>query len=145
MPLVLLLLVLLFVSFGKNKGKKQKSSTRSKATKTNASGECFDRLTRKGDLPYGWSYANREFTGKIEKEYKHFTDAYYKSKKKGMLQEYSALKSLIIYMEDVQKLCKRKGECFAYWASCMIANPKEIAEHKERLKMLEEQLKTAKK
>lgn len=130
--------------FGLFKKKKQSKPVK-KSSKINASGERMDRLTRKGDLPYGWSYANREFTGKFEKEYNRFTDAYFKSKKKGMLQEYAALKSLIVYMEDVQKLCKRKGECFAYWASCIVARPQDIAEYKARLKQLEAKLKTAKK
>ena len=126
-------------------GKENHSTTVKKSSKTNSFDERMDRLTRKGDLPYGWPYANRAFTSKIEKEYSHFTDAYFKSKKKGMLQEYAALKSLIIYMEDVQKLCKRKGECFALWSTFVVANPKDIAEHKERLKSLETKLKTAKK
>lgn len=140
---ILLILILLFVSFGKKKQKP--STTRKKGAKTNASGERMDCLTRKGDLPYGWSYANRNFTEKIEKEYSQFTDAYYKSKKRGMLKEYAALKSLIVYVEDVRKLCKRKGECFEYWASCIVARPQDIAEYKARLKILEAKLKTAKK
>ena len=133
--------------FGRKKKKqktKQKPSTRKKASNSNSFGERMDRLN-KGDLPYGWSYANRNFTGKIEKEYKYFSDAYYKSKRKGIKQEYAALKSLIIYMEDVQKLCKRKGECFAYWASHTVAVPKQIAGYKAQLQKLEAKAKTAKK
>lgn len=133
----------LFGLFGKKK--KKRTVTIKKASKTKVTSERMDRLTSKGDLPYGWSYANREFTGRIQKEYTHFVNAYYASKKKGLLQEYAALKSLIIYMEDVKKLCHRKGECFAYWASCMVANPKQIAEYKAQLKRLEAKIKTAKK
>ncbi len=129
--------------FGKKK--KKRTAAAKKSAKTNASGERMDRLTRKGDLPYGWSYANREFTAKIEKESKFFFDAYFTSKRKGMLQEYAALKSLIKYIEDVTKLCKRKGECFAYWASCMVANPKQLSEYKSKLKRLEEKIKSTKK
>lgn len=140
---ILLILILLFVSFSKKKQKP--SANRKKAAKQNASGERMDRLTSKGDLPYGWAYANRDFTEKIEKEYNQFTDAYYKSKKNGMLKEYAALKSLIIYMEDVRELCKRKGECFEYWASCIVARPQDIAEYKARLTVLEARQKTAKK
>lgn len=136
------ILAVLYLLFGK---KKPKNSTAGKKTSNkNGFSERMDRLS-KGDLPYGWSYANREFTGKIEKEYKYFSDAYYSSKRKGIKQEYAALKSLIIYMEDVTKLCKRKGECFAYWASRTVAVPKQIAEYKARLKTLEAKAKTAKK
>lgn len=134
----------LFGLFGKKKARK-KIHSKKKTANTNSFGERMDRLTSKGDLPYGWSYANREFTDRIEKESKFFFDAYFASKRKGMLQEYAALKSLIIYIEDVTKLCKRKGECFAYWASCMVANPKQIAEYKARLNSLGEKIKTAKK
>lgn len=129
----------LFGLFGRKKDRKKK------ATKGNRSSERMDRLTRKGDLPYGWAYANREFTERIEKESKFFFDAYYTSKRKGMLQEYAALKSLIIYIEDVTKLCKRKGECFVYWSSHMVANSKQLAEYKARLKRLEVKIKSAKK
>ena len=144
---LIILLVVLYPLFGRKKKKqktRQKPSTSKRTSNTNSFGERMDRLS-KGDLPYGWSYANREFTGKIEKEYKYFSDAYYSSKRKGIKQEYAALKSLIIYMEDVTKLCKRKGECFAYWASRTVAVPKQIAEHKARLKTLEAKAKTAKK
>lgn len=134
----------LFGLFGRKKAQRKVQGKR-KASKSNSLGERMDRLTRKGDLPYGWTHANRAFTEKIRKESDFFFDAYWTSKRKGVLQEYAALKSLIKYIEDVTKLCKRKGECFAYWASCMVANPKQLAEYKERLKRLEADIKRPKK
>lgn len=125
--------------------KKKQSKPVKKVSKSNKPIERMDRLTPDGELPWGWVTTNKAFTDKTYKEYSRFCDAYYKSKKKGMLQEYAALKSLIIYMEDVQKLCKRKGECFAYWASYMVARPKDIAEYKAHLNALEAKLKTVKK
>ena len=115
-----------------------------KPSKKNGFGERMDRLC-KGDLPFGWSYANRDFIGRIEKECSQFTDAYYSSRRKGIKQEYAALKSLIRYTEDVTRLCRRKGRCYAYWASRTVAPPKLIADYKARLKRLEEKLKTTKK
>lgn len=133
----------LFGLFGKKK--KKHTNTAKKSSKVNSFGERMDRLTRQGDLPYGWSYANRAFTERIQKESDFFFKAYFSSKRKGVLQEYAALKSLIKYIEDVTRLCKRKGECFAYWASCMVANQKQLAEYKSRLKRLEVEIKRPKK
>lgn len=121
--------------------KKKRSAVNRKNPNVNSFGERMDRLTKKGDLPFGWSYANRSFTGRIENEYKHFFDAYCRSRRKGILQEYAALKSLIIYIEDVNKLCSRKGVCYQYWASKIIASSKELSEYKTRLKQIEKKMK----
>ena len=144
---LIILLVILYLLFGRKKkkqGTQSKSSTRKKVTNTNSSGERMDRLTRKGELPWGWYTENREFIARIESEHSYFVNAYDKSKRKGITQEYAALKSLILHMEDVQKLCMRKDECFAFWSTFVVANPNDIADYKIDLKKLEAKLKTAK-
>lgn len=132
---LIIIIVILYLLFGKKK--KKPTKTVKKSSNKNSFGERMDRLTRKGELPYGWAYENREFTEKIEKEYSHFRETYYKEEKNGVLKEYAALKSLILYMEDTKKLCKQKGECFAHWASYMIADPEDLSKLKERREYIE--------
>lgn len=102
-------------------------------------GQRIDRLDANGELPYGWHYANRNFTQKLESKYRQFSHAYYSAKResKGVLAEYSALKSLVLYMEDTQRLCYSMGECFAKWSSFSVADPSTIYELKQELNRLE--------
>lgn len=111
-----------------------------KKKKTNCMGEDLDCLTPEGKLPFGWYYANKQFTQKIEGEYRNFSTAYIEATKKGALAEYEALISLILYMEDAKRLCSTLGECYVEWASVMVANPDELASLKDRLKYLEENM-----
>lgn len=119
-------------------GRKKKKEELPKPTNTNSLGEPLDRLTPEGELPFGWYYANKEFTDRIDNEYRSFSDALIEAKKQGVKEYRAALRSLIMYMEDVQKLCESKGECFVEWASTMVANPVVITKYKEKLKNIEE-------
>lgn len=81
-----------------------------------------------------------EFTQKTENEYRFFADAYFSSKGKGILKEYAALKSLVIYMKDSKRICDSKGECFSFWSTIMVSNPNDLASFEERLKYIEENM-----
>lgn len=107
---------------------------------TNSFGEDLTHLTADGELPWGWISANRNFTDKIEAEYRYFADRFYEEKKKGISAEYSALKSLVLYMEDAKKLCASKGECFAKWAEISVAHPETLADYKQRIAYIEENI-----
>lgn len=107
---------------------------------TNSFSENMNRLTPEGDLPWGWITANKGFVEKTEAEYHRFFDDWYVSRDKGALKEYAALKSLVLYMDDVQKLCKSKGECFVEWSSIMVASPEDLCRKKARLKHLEDNM-----
>ena len=91
-------------------------------------------------MPFGWAYANKDFVDKIECEYHAFADAWFSSKGADPLKRYAALKSLVLYMEDVKKLCDSKGECFVKWASELVADPKLIEQRKKELKRIEESI-----
>lgn len=108
----------------------------------NSIGERLDRLTPEGDLPYGWYTANKEFIKQIETEYKHFLATWLESRKKPDLEQYAALKSLILYMKDAKALCKSKGECFEYWLEAQFSD-EYIAKQTERLKQLENKIKNS--
>lgn len=75
----------------------------------------LDHLTKDGDLPWGWHTYTKEFTGKIGNEYSHFLNMWLESRSKSPKEQYSALKSFVLYLEDAEKLCKAKGECFEFW------------------------------
>ncbi len=88
-----------------------------------------------GELPWGWVTRNKAFCDKINGEYSHFLDAWLQSRRKTHIEQYSALKSFVLYLEDAEKLCGSKGECFDFWFHEIIA-PKEYIE--KRKKELEE-------
>lgn len=100
----------------------------------------LEHLTPDGDLPWGWHTANKEFTEKIQSEYSYFLESWLASAKAGIVKEYAALKSLVTYMEDVKRLCDSKGECFAKWASDVIADQTALENKKKRLQQIEENI-----
>lgn len=99
-----------------------------------------DHLTPDGKLPYGWYSVHKDFIEKIESEYNAIADKYYDSRNKGVLNEFSALKAYVVYMKDVEKLCCKKGECFALWASICVARPNTIQLLEEKLQNMESNL-----
>jgi hypothetical protein len=111
-----------------------------KSPKRNSFGQRLDRLTPEGELPFGWIYENIEFTKKVENEYRFFADAYFNSKNNGILNEYAAVKSLVIFMEDMKRICISKGECFAEWSTILVANPETLKDFKERQAYIEENI-----
>lgn len=74
-----------------------------------------ERLTPEGELPWGWVTRNKEFCDRITGEFLYFSKALTESQHKAPREHHSALKSFVLYLEDVEKLCKSKGECFEYW------------------------------
>lgn len=104
---------------------------------TNSIRPNLDRLDPNGDLPWGWIYANKEFTEKIEGESRYFLEAFLNAKKEGALKQYAALKSYILYLDDAKKLCDSKGECFQKWYSDIIASPNYYKKLIDDLKDLE--------
>lgn len=105
---------------------------------TNVLGQRLDRLTADGDLPYGWVSANIEFTDKIQGEYKYFLAKWLDSRQKSPKEKYAALKSFLIYMDDVKKLCASKGECFDFWRERILLSDKEIKELTAELEHIKE-------
>lgn len=111
----------------------------------NTMGEPLDRLTAEGELPFGWLSYHRDFTDKIEKEYTYFLDNWIASRNKTPKEQYQALKSFVLYLEDVEKLCKSKGECFVYWFREVQTSPDYLAKRKAELEKLEKNFATVEK
>jgi len=108
----------------------------------NSFGEDITHLTADGELPWGWTYANRDFTEPVKTRYNYLLSEYINAKKqeKGIRVVYSALKSFILYMEDVKRICEAKGECFVEWSKISICNEASMAGYKEDLKNIEENM-----
>lgn len=89
-----------------------------------------------GDLPFGWVYHHRTFTEPIEKEYKYFLNMWVDARNKTPKELYAALKSFILYMEDVEKICKEKGECFEFWFNEILTGKGYLKKRRHELEML---------
>ena len=100
----------------------------------------LEHLTTDGELPWGWHTHNMEFTEKIGCEYTHFLNSWLEATKKSPKELYPALKSFVVYLEDLEKLCKSKGECFEYWYYRCLTSPDYLEKRKNELNELIENL-----
>ena len=80
----------------------------------NTFGGSLDKLVD-GDLPWGWVAHKKDFIEPIEKEYSYFLQSWLDARNGSPKELYSALKSFVLYMKDVEELCKSKGECYEFW------------------------------
>lgn len=103
----------------------------------------LDHLTPEGELPWGWLSHTKEFRGTIENEYSYFLNNWISSRQKDVdpLRKYEALKSFVLYLEDVEKLCKSKGECFEFWFDEILTSPGYLEKRKQELHALENEIK----
>lgn len=123
-----------FFDFLKKKGQPPKASTTH--TEVNSFGERYDKLTSDGELPWGWTLHNKEFTEKIGSEYSYFLNMWLDARSKAPKELYPALKSFVLYLEDAESLCKAKGECFEYWYYEILTSRDYLEKRKEELKEL---------
>lgn len=93
----------------------------------------LDHLTKDGDLPWGWHSYAKEFTDKIDGEYSYFLNMWLESRNKSPKEQYSALKSFVLYLEDAAKLCRAKGECFEFWFYNILTSSDYIDKRKKEL------------
>lgn len=121
--------------FLKKKAPATKQPRTTKLT-ANSSKEPLDRLTKEGELPWGWVYRNKDFTERIRVEFLHFLDVCKDSQSKSPKEQYQALKSLVLYLEDVEKLCRAKGECYEFWFYELLITRDYIATQKSQLEEL---------
>lgn len=112
-----------------------------KLSQTNVSSfnEPLDKLID-GDLPWGWIAHNRNFINKIEKEYSYFLHTWIEARSKSPRELYSALRSFVLYMEDVKKLCESKGECFEFWFNEILTGKEYLQKRRKELDDLSSKL-----
>lgn len=97
----------------------------------------WEHLTDEGELPVGWTYHNKEFTDRINNEFSYFLHLWLDSRNKSPRELRAALKSFVLYLEDIERICKSKGECFEFYFREIIASQDYIQERKEELSELE--------
>lgn len=102
----------------------------------NSFGEPIDKLVD-GDLPWGWMFHNKDFTDKIQAEFEHFRKEWADSRNGDPKEEYWSLKSFLMYIDDLQAECDKKGECFGFWCSQILVGDDWKAKLKSRLCDLE--------
>ena len=117
--------------FGKKSDKKNDDKQKN-VTKANSNEKLVD-----GELPWGWVYANKDFIDKIQNEYNYFLNNWISSKSKGVKEEYSSLKSFVLYIKDVRKLVYSMNECFVKWYDDIIGDSYLCTREKE-MKYIEE-------
>ncbi len=96
----------------------------------------LEHLTPDGELPWGWIRHNSDFLNPITDEYLHFLNMWCESKNKSPKEQYQALKSFVMYLEDAEKLCKSKGECFEFWFYEILSEKGYIEKRKQELEDL---------
>lgn len=99
-----------------------------------------DRLTPDGELPFGWVTKNKDFCDKINGEYSYFLNTWLDTRKKSIKEQCWALESFILYLEDLEKLCGSKGECFEFWFHKILTSENYIAMRKEELEKLQSKI-----
>lgn len=99
----------------------------------------LNHLTAEGELPFGWLTHNKPFTENINGEYSHFLNMWLDARQKSPKELYPVLKSFVLYLEDAEKLCKSKGECFEFWFYEIIASKAYIQERKNELDKIKKQ------
>ena len=91
-------------------------------------------------FPQGWFYQNKAFIDKISTEYSYFLENWVDSKQKDVRTQYGALKSFVIYLQDIEKLCKSKGELFYTWFTEILTTPSYLDMRKEELRIFQSEL-----
>ena len=89
-----------------------KNGVDKKNVSINLIGERMDRLTNEGKLPYGWHYANRDFTEKIQSEYSYFFNNWIDSRMKSPKEQLSNKKSCIVSLSFFSFGNSKLSKCF---------------------------------
>lgn len=118
-----------------NISKKKLDSKVQMPSKTTLSKESLDKLVN-GELPWGWIYDHKEFVNKITDQHKYFLNLWLDSRNKSPKEQYSSLKSFILFLNDYTKLCSQKGECYIKWFNDCIADDAYIQERTKELNQL---------
>ena len=109
--------------------------SKKKTIKTNTLGEPLDKLVS-GELPFGWIANHRDFTEKISSQHNYFLHLWLNSRQNSPKEQYSSLKSFVLFLNDCKKLCASQGECYIKWFNDCIADDTYIQERTKELELL---------
>lgn len=105
-------------------------------TEVNRFGEDLTRLNENGELPWGWVSRKDDFRDKIAGEYSYFFNEWLNSREEEPKKQYATLKSLMLYVNDAQKACKEKGECYEFWFNNIVVSDMWIQDRNNELQNL---------
>ena len=100
--------------------------------------EDLEHLDENGELPWGWHSQNKDFIEKTNNEYSFYLNNWLSSTNTETKKQCESLKAFIVYLEDVERLCKSKGECFEFWFYEILTAPDYIQKRKEELEKLQQ-------
>ena len=98
----------------------------------------LNHLDENGELPWGWIYANKSFLDKVETEYSYFLHLWIDARTKSPKEIMSALKSFVIYLNDLEKVCQKKGECFDFWFHNILTTNEYMSQRQKELQELKQ-------
>ncbi len=129
------------VNFIKSKLEKPSDKNVLKALKAlSTPADDLEHLTEDGELPWGWHTHAKEFTDKIKNEYSYFLNIWIEARNKSPRELYAALKSFVMYLEDLERICKSKGECFEFWLHEILTGKGYVEKRKKELEELTRKL-----
>lgn len=95
--------------------------------------QTLNHLDKDGELPFGWVTHNKDFTEPIQQKYDQLLHQWLNSRTKTPKEVYTALSSFVAYMEDIERLCKSKGECFEFWFNEILTGKDYLKKRKQEL------------
>lgn len=95
--------------------------------------EDLEHLDENGELPFGWTYKNKDFVKNENSLFSYFLQNWLDSKCAEPKTKYEALKSFVTYLEDAEKICKSKGECFEFWFYEILTSKDYLQKRKDEL------------
>lgn len=103
--------------------------------KTNSYNEPLDRLVN-GELPWGWATHHKDFTEPLQNQCRYFINIWIESRKLPVKEQYAALKSFVLFLNDAKNLASSKGECYFKWFQDIIADDEYISKRQAELDAL---------
>lgn len=104
----------------------------------NTFGEPLSKLNEDGELPWGWVVYNKDLIQQIDNEVSHFRNEI--NDAKGVLQQYAALKSYLLYLKDGYKHYSNIGECEGKYFEEFIVKSQESIDNTNRFKYIEDNI-----
>lgn len=104
----------------------------------NTLGEPLDRLNKDGELPWGWVAYNKSIIQQIDTEISHFRNEI--NAAKGVLRQYAALKSYVLYLKDGYNHYSKIGECEGKYFNEFIVKSQESIDNIKHYKYIEDNI-----
>lgn len=113
----------------------KKASSNVPPLKSKMPNRSFDKLVD-GDIPPEWYFHNRDFTEELNSKNRYFLNLWINSRNKSPKEQYSGLKSFVLFLNDGKKICRSKGKCHLKYFNDYIADDAYIQKRTKELETL---------